>query len=246
MSVSQAVRDPRGYVVRTAGMYRALLFDPDYFYDEYLSERGIVVEIFLVLAVGLVGTAGHYYAMTRVTTAFSEADFPINNDVNFALYQLTLEPLIGVTLLWVGSAVLLFAISWLYSTVGQFYTVLKRTAWALVPLVVANLLNTVAIAYAAFQLTEDDVAGASVPRPPEQFATFMWDQVAGEVYVVATVFVAVVFVVWAGYIAAFAVRDPRDLTTSEALRVAALPTLAYAVYVVYQGIQVLTYQNPVA
>ena len=239
MSVSQAVRNPRGYLVRTLGMYRALLFDPERFYDEYLGSRGLKSEILMVAFVGVVGLLGNYVTREQVSTAFTEAQFPINSDTNFELIRLVVEPLVGIFLLWIGLALALYAVSWLYSTVGQFYELLKRSAWAIFPLLVANLLHTVAIVYAAFQVTEDDVANLEVPRPPIDRAHFMWDQAAGEIYVTATVLIAAVFVVWGGYIAAYAVRDVRDLETSEALRVAAVPAVLYAVWVLYQGVTAL-------
>ncbi|MEF8851140.1 MAG: YIP1 family protein [Haloarculaceae archaeon] len=239
MSVTQAVRNPRGYLVRTLGMYRALLFDPEEFYEEYLGSRGLRSEILIVALVGVVGLVGNYLAREQVSTAFTQAEFPINSDTNFELIRLVIEPLVGVFLLWIGLALALYGVSWLYSTVGQFYELLKRSAWAVVPLLVANLLHTVAVTYAAFQVTEDDVADLEVPRPPVDRAQFMWDQAAGEVYVTATVLVAVVFVVWGGYIAAYAVRDVRDLETDEALRVAAVPAGLYALYVLYQGVTAL-------
>lgn len=240
MSVSKAVRNPRGYLVRAIGMYRALLFDPERFYDEILGSRGLRSEILIVALVGVVGLLGNYFTRERVTTAFTDAEFPINSDTNFELIRLVVEPLVGIFLIWIGLTVALYAVSWLYSAVGQFYELLKRSAWAVVPLLIANLLHTIAIVYAAFQVEEDDVANLEVPRPPIDRAHFMWDQAAGEIYVIATVLLGVVFVLWGGYIAAFAVRDVRDLDTGEALKVAAVPAGLYAIYVLYQGVTTLT------
>lgn len=240
MSVTQAVRNPRGYILRTIGLYRALLFDPQRFYDEYLGSRGLKVEIVLMAFIGLIGFAGNYYARSRIDEVFRGAGFGINSDVNFQLWGNALEPLVGIFALWVGLTLALYAVGWLYSTVGQFYELLKRTAWALVPLVVFNALHSAAMAYSAFQLEESDVEDMEIPRAPDMRADEMWSAVAGEIFVVATVVVGVVFVLWAGYIAAYSVADVRDLPMDEAYKVAAVPTVAFALYLLYDAVTALS------
>jgi hypothetical protein len=240
MSVSQAVRNPRGYLVRTLGMYRALLFDPEHFYDEYLGSRGLRSEILMVAFVGVVGFVGNYFARQELTTVIVEEFGDIlNRDSEFELIRLVIEPLVGIFLLWFGLVVALYAVSWLYSTVGQIYELMKRSAWATVPLLIANLLHTIAIAYAATQVEVDNIDLQDFPQPPIERALYVWDLAAGEIYVTATVLVSVVFILWSGYIAAYAVRDVRDLETDEALRVAAVPAGLYAIWVIYQGVTAL-------
>lgn len=235
MSVTQAVRNPRGYIVRTLGLYRALLFDPQRFYDEYIGSRGIKVEIVMVAVIGLIGFAGNYYARSQIQEVFVAAGFGIGSDVNFQLWGDALAPLVGIFALWIGLTLALYAVGWLYSTVGQFYELLKRSAWALVPLAAFNLLHSAAIAYSAFQLSEDDIQDLEIPRAPDMRAEAMWSEVAGEMFVVATLFLGVIFIVWAGYIAAYAVVDVRDLHIDEAYKVAAVPTAAFAIYVIYEA-----------
>jgi len=239
MSVSQAVRNPRGYVVRTAGMYRALLFDPESFYEEFIGERGIRSELVLVVFIGLVGFAGHYYARSQLISIAEEAGIAVGNETNFSLWGIAAEPLIGIFLLWVGFSAVLFALSWLYSTVGTFYRVLKDVAWALVPLLVFNLLNSVALAYSAFTLQESDITDRTIPRDPEQKTRILWDIVAGEPFVVATVFVGALVTLWSGYIALHAVEDIRKLERRDAYKVVGVPTLGFAIYLVYDAVTTL-------
>jgi hypothetical protein len=239
MSVSQAVQNPRGYVVRTAGMYRALLFDPEGFYEDYVGERGIRSELVVVLFMGLVGFAGHYYARSQLVTIAEEAGVAIGNETNFNLWGIAIEPLVGIFLLWVGFSAVLFALSWLYSTVGTYYQVLKNVAWALVPLFVFNLLNSVALAYSAFTLQESDITDRTIPRAPQQKTTILWDVVTGEVFVVATVIVGALLTLWCGYIALHAVEDVRKLQRRDAYIVVGIPTLGFAIYLVYDAVTTL-------
>lgn len=220
-------------------MYRALLLDPEHFYDEYLGSRGLRSEFLIVAFIGVVGLVGNYFTRQEVQSVFVEVGIPINADTNFELIRLVVAPLIGIFILWFGLTVALYAVSWLYSTVGQIYELMKRSAWALFPLVVANLLHSIALAYAATQVTEDQIDPQEVPQPPIERAHHMWDAAAGEIYVTATVLVGALLVLWGGYIAAYAVRDVRDLETGEALRVAAVPAGLYAIWLLYQGVTAL-------
>lgn len=214
-------------------MYRALLTDPETFYDEYLGKRGILIEILLVLAVGAVGLVGNLYALIQLETLFQGEGVQISQDVSFALWGEVVAPLVGAVALWIGLTTALFAVGWLYTAVGEYYVLLKRTAWAMVPLAFANLIHSAAMAYAGYTLDGQGIDFSQVPRIPEARAEFIWTAAAGEIAVVAAVLLGVVFAAWAGYIAAFAVRDVRELETDEALRVAAVPTVAYVLYVVY-------------
>lgn len=235
MSVTQAIRNPRGYIVRTAGMYRALLFDPERFYDDYLGSRGMRIEIALVAFIGVVGLAGNYYARTRITEVFTEAGVAIGNETDFSLWGNTVEPLVGIVLLWVGFTTALFALSWLYSAVGDYYIILKNTAWTLVPLFFFNLIHTGAMAYAAFQLEEDDVNAAQVPRDPERKIEVLWGAVAGEIFVVATLVVGALIVGWAAYIALYGLVDARKLQMNDAYKVVGVTYGAFALYLVYDA-----------
>lgn len=235
MAISRAVRHPRSFLTNSIQMYRTLLTDPATFYDEYLGPHGITREFLLVLVLGAVGVAGNLFALTRLRAVFETLDVPISGDTSFALWESVVAPLVGMVGLWIGLTTALYAVGWLYSGLGEYYVLLKRSAWALVPLVFANLLHTIAVAYAAFTLTPGSVDASMIPRPANARAEFVWQQVAGDPVVVATVLVSVVFVAWMGYIGAYAVRDVRGLQTNEAFRVAAVPTVAYALYVVYEG-----------
>lgn len=215
-------------------MYRTLLTDPGTFYEEYVGTRGLRVEVLLVLVIGAVGFAGNVYALLQVEELFAQLEVPLGQDVAFAMWGDVLAPLIGAVVLWVGLTTALYAVSWLYSAVGEYYVLLKRTAWALVPLAFANLIHSVAIAYAGFSVSAGEVATSEIPRIPEARAAFAWEVVAGELAVVAAVVVGIAFAVWAGYVGAFAVRGVRDIETDEAYRVAAVPTAAYVLYVVYE------------
>ncbi|QLH83652.1 YIP1 family protein [Halosimplex pelagicum] len=234
MGVSNAVRNPGSYLSRTLGLYRALLTDPERFYDEYIGTRRVKSEFALVLVAGLIGLVGNYVMLDTLIFEFEAFDSVVINDqVRFQLQQRVIEPLLGAFLLWVWFGIGMYYVGWLYTTIGTTYVTMKRTAWALFPILIANVIHTAAMAYASTTLdvTEEDITIST--SLSSEVASFVWSQASGETVVLAATAVAIVFALWTGYIGAYAIRDVRDLTTSEAYKVAAVPTVGYVLYIAY-------------
>lgn len=228
MGVSDAVSDPGSYVGEKRRFYRDALFAPGRFYGEHVGSRGLLREILLVAAIGIVGAAGTVFA---VQTLREEYETALTFDVEMLLWGEAVAPLVGAVLLWVGFALTLYFVSWLYSTAGGLYELLKNTAWSLLPLLVANLLLTGAFAFAT--VTADLEPADGIGAHPEARFEFMWEQIYHEPIVLGANAVSILFVVWCGYIAAPGVADVRELELEEAYRVVAVPVVAYVLYVAY-------------
>ncbi|WP_459194072.1 YIP1 family protein [Halosimplex sp. J119] len=240
MGVSNAVRNPGSYLSRTLGLYRSLLTDPERFYDEYIGSRGLKSELALVLVVGVVGAIGNYLVLQELIPQFDGSQaVVINQDVRFQLQQRILEPLIGAFLVWIWYGMGTYLVGWLYTTIGTTYLAMKRAAWALVPFLFANVIHTAAMVYYSVTMDIDPESVAPSSRLANDVARAVWSQPAGEMVVVAATLAGVLFAVWAGYIAAYAIKDVRDLTVDEAYKVAAVPAAGYALYVVYSAVTAL-------
>ncbi|WP_436924440.1 YIP1 family protein [Halosimplex amylolyticum] len=240
MGVSNAVRNPGSYLSRTLGLYRSLLTDPERFYDEYIGTRGLKSELALVLVVGIVGAVGNYLVLQELIAQFDGIEsVVVNQDVRFQLQQRVLEPLIGAVLVWIWYGMGMYVIGWLYTTIGTTYLAMKRAAWVLVPILIANLVHTAAMVYLSvtMDISADDVSVES--RLSDVVSQAIWSQAAGETIVVAATLAGVLFAVWAGYIGAYAIKDVRDLTVDEAYKVAAVPTIGYVLYIVYSAVTAL-------
>lgn len=241
MGISQAVRNPGTYTRRAIGNYRVLLTDPATFYEERVSSRGIAREVIMVIIIGVIGVVGNYFAHTVLVGLYDQDGTPlIGNDVTFALWGKVAAPVVGAIMLWIGLTTALYLLGWLYSSVGEYFHLLKWTAWSLVPLAFANLIHSVVIAYTATTLTADDLAD-SLPAVPEQAAQAAWLEVGGELPVIVAGAVGLVFVVWTGYIAAHALARVRKLEVSEAYRLTAVAVGAYALWTVYQLYQAFSF-----
>ncbi|QLH78800.1 YIP1 family protein [Halosimplex rubrum] len=234
MGVSNAVRNPGSYLSRTLGLYRALLTDPERFYEEFIGTRRVKSEFALVLVAGLIGLVGNYLMLQELIFEFEAFDsIVINQQVRFQLQQRVIEPVLGAFLLWVWFGIGMYYVGWLYTTIGTTYVTMKRTAWALFPILIANVIHTAAMAYASTTLdvTEEDITLST--SLSSEVSSFVWSQASGETVVIAATAVAIVFALWTGYIGAYAIKDVRDLTMSEAYKVAAVPTAGYVLYIAY-------------
>jgi len=235
MGVAEAVRNPRAYTVEMVQMYRALLFDPGRFYDEFLGDRGLRTEILVVAFVGLVGSIGSLYAVIVVRGEFDTSAIGGNlpRGVSMQLWGAGIGPLLGAFVVWIAFALLLYAISWVYSEEGGLFRLLKDSAWALVPLTLANAALSVGYVLAAMDAeigTDLNQAGGTTER---RFA-YVWEPISQDVMVIGARAAGLVLLLWCGYIAAHAVADVRDLEMRDAYVVAGITMLVYALWEGYQ------------
>lgn len=242
MGIAEAVRDPGGYTRERVSMYRALLVDPEEFYDEFIGTHGLRAEAILIATIGVIGSIGTMIAVLQIREEF-ENDVSIlggtslERGVEMQLWRLGIEPIIYAFLFWLGLAALLYLASWVYSEDGSLYLMVKKSAWAILPLVFANAVSTIAWAYTGMTAEiESDLTGAGTAQ--RQLA-LIWDPLAESTAVIAADLLSIVFVAWVGYIAAHAVVEVRAIELGNAYRVAAVPVVVYALWTVYTAVGAL-------
>lgn len=236
MGVSQVARNPRAYVIDKVQMYRAILFDPERFYSEWAGSRGISREFVLVALVGIVGAIGTWHAVDTLLEPFGQfADQSISDDVENAMYGHAAWPLISAFFLWFGFTMIVYVVSWLYSTVGSIYMLLKYTAWAMVPMLFAFGIRTIAYLAALREVGEDDIDTDLTQEGSltDQQVQFLWEQAFADPIVLGGYLLTIPFAAWTAYIAAPGIAQIRDLDMGEAYRVVAVPVVLYAIYLVY-------------
>lgn len=228
MGVAEVVHNPRSYLWERGRMYRALLFDPERFYDEFVGDRGLRSEVLTVIFVGIVGSIGTFLAVETIRSEFDAglAGDTLPQALSTRLWAEALGPLLGAFVLWFALALTLYLVSWAYSTLGGFYTTVKKSAWALVPLAFANLIATIGYIVTALQ-TDVDTELPTSTRDVQ--LEFLWSQIGHDPIVLGARAAGLVFAVWAGYIAAHAIADVRDISVRQGYVVAAVPVVLYLV-----------------
>lgn len=219
-------------------MFRDLFLDPERFYREGIGEMGISREVVLIAIIGVMGTLGTYYAVSVITAPFNPITNPLPSDIQSGLYGHAVWPLASAFIYWLLLTFAIYVISWAYSSAGGFYLLAKYLAWAMIPMLFAYLLRTVALVYTSIQV-DVEVEDQELAGGTDAAIAYLWEQIFHEPTVLIAYAIGSVFAIWTGYIAMAAVARVRDLERHEALRVVVLPIGAYVVYLLYLVSQAL-------
>ncbi|MFB6150659.1 MAG: Yip1 family protein [Haloarculaceae archaeon] len=251
MSVGTAIRNPRAFVAGKWTVFKLILTDPERFYDELSASDRLWTEIAVLFVIGLTGVAGGYFVARELmsnigtgtaTVANGDVAVRVSGDTGLQIWGYGLRSLIGIFVLWVGFATVLYALSWLYSSRGSFFAMVKATAWALVPLFIGNLLKSIGFVIAAWnawdsnkiQITEE--VSRQLDFGGQEAARALYTQIYEEPVALVGIVIAGLTFAWCGYVAAYGVAKVRDIPVSDAYKVVAVPTALYVGYVIYQAI----------
>lgn len=239
--IRNIVRDPGGFVVLRWRMLVANLFSPDRFYEEYVEKYGLKFEVLVVLVIGAIGSIGFYFAVQTILGEFAlgsgeqvlNPDQPRMDDTTARQIRAQMaHPIVGIFLLWVYYTTAYYAGSWLFSGHGTYFQLLKNTAWALVPMALANLVMTAGLVVTFYGLELE----ARLPGLPERNVTYLFDQAYTELPMILVPLVKIAFLVWVAYIGASAINDAMQIPKERALRIAAVPAVLHAGYLVWTAL----------
>lgn len=234
MGVAEAVRNPRTYTREMVQMYRALLFDPGRFFEDFLGDRGIRTEALVVGFVGVVGSIGTMFAVLQIRSNFNTNVIGGNlpDGVGMQLWGAGIRPLLGAVVLWLAFTLAFYVLSWVFSEEGGIFETFKNTAWALVPFAFTNAILAAGYAYASIGAdipTDMTTLGGTTSR---RFAG-VWEPVAHDTIVIGARAAGLVFVVWSAYIAAHGIADVRNIEMRNAYAVAGVTMLGYVLWTGY-------------
>lgn len=238
--IRNIVRDPRGFLALRWRMFVANLFAPDEFYDNYLSKHGLKFEVLVVLIIGAIGSVGFYFGVQEILSEFAlgaETDInpdqpPMDQNTARQVRSQILHPIIGIALLWLYYATVYYLGSWFFSGHGTFYRLIKNTAWALVPMAVANLVLTVGMVY-TFNGLEIE---ARLPGLPQRNVAFLFDQAYTQLPMILVPLVKIAVLAWVAYIGAAAISDAMKLPKERSLRIAAVASALHAGYLLWTAL----------
>jgi hypothetical protein len=245
MSVSAAVRNPRAFVGGKWNRFKVLLLDPERFFEEKASTDRIWNEVIVLLVIGLAGAAGILYVGQEFMTHFvtnaidqSPGQVVISGERGLRIQVYGLRSVLGMYILWSFLTVAYYSLSWLYSDYGSFFQTAKLTAWTLVPVFFANIVKSIAAAYV---ITTQTIIESPVSQQTEivdnvkrgeagEAAGYLFGLLYEEPIMLAALGIGLLFLIWSGYIAAYAVATVRDIPVSDAYKVVAAPLVVYALW----------------
>lgn len=247
MSVSAAVRNPRAFVGGKWNRFKLLLLNPEQFFEEKTTSDRIWNEIIVLLIIGLTGAAGMLYVGQELMTHFATSavdqgpdQVQISGERGLRIQVYPVRSIIGAYVLWAFFTVGYYALSWLYSDRGSFFRSAKVTAWTMVPIFFTNLVKSIG---AVVVINTQTI----VESPPSQTivdevkrgadgeaASYLYGLVLEEPIMLGALAVGILFFIWSGYIAAYAIADLRDIPVSDAYKAVAAPVALYALWSVYE------------
>jgi hypothetical protein len=212
-------------------MVLQLLRNPESFMDRKVGQPSLRLEIVVVLIVGALGALGQaYIGLETLSIAESET-------LRFPVIGITLEPIIGALILWIGYAVGLHLVSnKVFRARGSPRRLLKLTAWALMPLGVGNLLRS-AVMYVAFSDLdyEQTIADATGSGRGAPLNAVMAEGTSDPLILLAPL-VVVLSAVASGYLLVYAVQTVKDLDRDEAVKTAGVIVGLHALYVLWGAV----------
>jgi len=210
-----------------------LFVDPDTFMERKLDEPSLRTELVAIFLIGVLGVPGFAYAGQQ---AFEVSE---REGVVFMIYGESLTPVFGALLLWIAYAVAFHLLARFYRGRGEIYRMLKGVAWGLLPIGVGNLVKSIALIVALQSVDVTEYLGFEADTSAEEglneyIAAGMGDPIGilgGVVFLLS--------IIASGYLLVSAVQHAKELSREEALRIVAVPVIAYTAYMGWELLRVV-------
>lgn len=213
-------------------MVRQLIRDPDAFMERQIGKPTTRWELITLLVVGVLGAIGMAYIGTLIFEAR-----PDNDNLNFPVIGLVLEPVIGIYILWIVYSVGIHLIAnKVYNARGPIKRVFQASAWAMIPIGVANLVQTIAF-YFVFQNIDIDQAISETTALEDPVDAVVQTGMEEPLYlIVPLVTILALAATW--YLLVRAVEASKGLDRPDAVRTAGIIVGLHILYIVWQTLQV--------
>lgn len=218
----------------------SVLTDPDGFFRERRTDPSLVWPAAILTAVALLAIAGQVYRSQAISSAMSELGGQVGpggpgggGGIGGLFQVLGYAFAAGfVYLRWLLYAAAFHVISMAFDGEGEFTTTLALVGWGFVPYAVGEVVN---LAYTVYRF---EVGGLS---NPSDFGELFRNLGSGPVVALSAA-LGIVFVLWAAFLWAFAVKHARGVDLPDAAKTVALPALVgigFATHSVLTALQIL-------
>lgn len=209
-------------------MVRQLITDPNVFMERQVAKTKIRVEIIIVLLAGGLGIPGMYYVGQLILDASS------SEAMQFAVAGRIIRPVMIVFLLWIGYAVALHFIAGHFRGRGAPRRLFKGIAWALIPLGIANIVQSIALYFVFRDVTvADELVGYT---QAEQIQALLDSGFYEPIFVVSTV-VVLAAILWSAYLMTFVVQHAKNIPREDAIKAVAIPVGIQVLFILWAFIQ---------
>lgn len=210
-------------------MLRRIASYPEKFIHRSAESRGYRLEAAVVICCGLPGVLGMAYVGREALAAIPrEAAMLRAQFIAEALF-----PVFTVLFLWVFYTVVAHLLSRHYGGRGPMGRLFRTAAWSLIPLGIWYLLRSIVVV--ALFLDVEFPAQPEGVHASEELAFILSLGLESPIYV-ATLLLGIPFVAWSGYLLSVGIEDVKDVSASDARKVAAVPSGAFAFYLLWRAV----------
>ncbi len=208
--------------------YRELVTDFEAFIENKIRQRGVKYEVILVLILGALSSPGLYYLGEEVL------DLTDSDEMVFVVTGIIVRPVLILLLLWVVYSMLFYFVGNHLGGHGSIRGIFKGTAWAMIPLGLANLAQSAAFwwTYQDFDI-EGNLDGFG---PAEQMDSVLYAGIT-EPAILASLAILILTLVWSGWLMIYTVEQAKNLPRETAMKLVAVPIAAHILLIIWAVIQ---------
>ena len=211
-------------------MVLQLVRSPGAFMDRKVGQPTLRMEIVVVLLIGAVGAIGYGYVGMGIL------DDTNMESLRFPVLGMVAKPIIGIVVLWLTYSVGLHVLAnRVFNSRGPIRRLLKLVAWALIPVAVGNLIQSIAV-YLAFQdvdyaasLGEAQTAGLN-----SGIDAVMAEGTSDPLYLLVPI-ALILSVLASGYLLVYAVQNAKDLDRDDARKAVGVLVGVHLVYLLWEA-----------
>lgn len=195
-----------------------------------LDRRGLSLEVVIVLLCGILGAAGRAYVALEIWNKI-ESPLPY---LNFTLIGYIIRPIVFVLGVWLVYILTTHLLANSFGGRGPISRLARTSAWAVIPFGVWLLLRSLVLIVLFLNVT--------IPPSPEgispdaQLQTILELGLGGSAYFLTFV-LGLAFVAWSWRLLTVAVGDAKDIEEANARKLAAIPAVLTALWLLYAGLQ---------
>lgn len=194
------------------------------------EKRGLTLEAVVVLVCGLLGSIGFAYVSLEM---LNQVENPLPY-TNYTLIGKALSPVFLALAVWLLYGVTAHFLAGFAGGRGPISRIFRTAAWAIVPIGAWLLLRSIVIVVLFF--TVDIPAVPDGLTPQAQVSNVLELGLEDPIYFV-TYLVGVLCVVWSWHVLAVGISAAKELSEEKARKIAAVPAIIVALYLVRTALQ---------
>jgi hypothetical protein len=210
-------------------MVRSVLSSPEQFIRGSTEKRGYKREIAVVVVCGLLGAPGMAWAGVQAMAAIPREAAMLR----FQFIGQVLFPVVVVLILWLWYTVAGHLLARYVQGRGPISRLLRPAAWSMVPIGLWFLLRSIVIVVLFRDV--DFPADPEGAQAAEELAFILGLGLESPLYV-ATILAGIAFTAWSGYLLAEAVEAAKGVDTTDARKIAVVPSGVFAVYLLWRAV----------